>query len=123
MRGECLDGLTGVESLHAEEHPLEGALDVRRQKGRRLHHALPERPLDSQAVRADRGHVVSRVVDEDHLVSGWQERRTQGAADGPGPPDQDGSALGFAHSHGPSMISRVSATPTSQIACISASSR
>ena len=61
--------------------------------------------------------MISHHIDEMHIVPGALEPRADAAANGAGAPDQD-----RVHYQASSMA-RVSATATSQIACISASLR
>ena len=89
------------------------------QEGGGLHHILEDRPGDAQAVGVDGGDMGGVSVNQDHAVTGVQERGAQGASDGASTPDED---IG-AHDHGPCIMARVSAMAISQIACISASGR
>ena len=119
MRQQRLSGGTRVLRLHAEEYPVERALEIGRQESRSLDRVLEDRPGDPQARRVDRRDMTCLAVDEDDGMAGADEGGAERAADRARAPDQDR----LAHAHGPSSSARVSSTAISQIACMSSSGR
>jgi hypothetical protein len=51
--------------------------------------ALTPHPGDAQALLGDRGHVVRRAIDQQHIVAGGREVPTRGAANGARADDRD----------------------------------
>jgi hypothetical protein len=119
MRQEGLGRALGVLRLDAEQDDLVAAAQPVRREGGRLDGEGLDRPFDVETVGIDRRDMLGDDVDEDDIVAGALEVGADRAADGAGAPDEDRRA----HCQGPSMISRVSATATSQSASISSSGR
>ena len=119
MGGERSSRSFGVLSLHGEQDGLEHPLHALGRGRAGANGMAVDRAGDLEAGAVDRRDVILGTVDEQDLVAGPHQRGANAAADCAGAPDQDPRA----HCQGPSRSSRVSATATAQIACISSSGR
>ena len=108
-----------MQGLHAKKNRVELPRNILRQKGRSLANILKDRPLNTQAVPVDCIDMSRDIINKNHLTPGPQEGNPKRATDCARAPDQNR----FGHDQGPSISARVSATATSQIACISSSGR
>jgi hypothetical protein len=78
---------------------------------------LESRPRDSQTFGLYRPDMIGWVINKDNVLSISRECGAEGAADSTGAPNHDR----IGQDQGPSIRERVSATATSQIACMTSS--
>ena len=83
-------GGSGIVRLHGQDATPIRPRDLPGEEGSGEDLPWRHRAGDRQATRVDGRNVIGRSIDEDHLLTGAYEGRTERGSDGTGSPDQNG---------------------------------